>query len=128
MRKTRLACAMLMSCLAVVLLVTLAAIAAAPAEAGSKRYATSRSDLARVGRLDRKLTAACRRHRFNQERDLRLYIGYIGPRGRGTTGVAKKGWNLRDPLNLARRGETYHFKNDGFSNCRVYVARGRGRR
>lgn len=120
--------AMLMSCLAVVLLAAVTAMPAAPAEAGSKRYAISRSDLARVGRLDRKLTAACRRHRFNQERDLRLYIGYIGPRGRGTTGVAKKGWNLRDPLNLARRGETYHFKNDGFSNCRVYVARGRGRR
>ncbi len=102
--------------------------AIAPVLAGAKRYATSTSHYAQVGRLDRKLSAACRRHAFNQNQDHRLYIGHFGRQGRGTTGIAKKGWNLRDPLRLARPNETYHFKNDGYSTCRVYVARGRGRR
>ena len=58
-------------------------------------------------------------------RDLQLRIGFNGPVGQGTTGVAQKGWNLRDPGNLGLPGFTFHFFNDGYSNCRVYVAGGR---
>ena len=120
----------LLVALLVVLLVVLAGaqLTVTPSFAAAKRYATSVGHHAQVGRLDKKLTAACRRHAFNQDNDHRLYIGHLGDEGPGTTGIAKKGWNLRDPLKLAKPNETYHFKNDGYSTCRVYVARGRGRR
>jgi hypothetical protein len=36
--------------------------------------------------------------------------------------MGKKGWNLDDPLGLARDGFTYHFFNDGLSDCTVFVA------
>ncbi len=94
---------------------------AGPASSGD-RYATSRSPLWRVGRIDPVLTDACRRLEFNQRRRHDLFIGYRGAEGRGTTGIAKKGWNLRDPRGLAQPGFTYHFFDDGYSDCRVYVA------
>ncbi len=93
--------------------------------ADSIRYARSKSPYWRVGQLDRNLSEACRRGEFNQMRDLRLHIGFQGEVGPATTGIAKKGWNLRDPRNLGLPGFTFHFFNDGYSNCRVYVAAGR---
>jgi hypothetical protein len=97
--------------------------------AADRRHAVSRSPYWQVGRFDPALSEACRRFRFNQERPLRLYLGYAGEPGSGTTGVARRGWNLRDPEGMAKAGLTYHFFDDGYSDCRVYVAdRPSGRR
>jgi hypothetical protein len=72
------------------------------------QYATSRSPVYQVGDYNRKI--------------LNLSIGYIGPNGQGITGIAQKGYNLYDPQGVAEDERTYHFFNQGFSNCRVYVA------
>lgn len=87
------------------------------------RWATSKAPYWKVGTIDNRLTSACQRLQFNQRQYDRLFIGYAGERGKGVTGIATKEWNLRDPLNLARPGFTYHFFNDGFSDCRVYAAK-----
>ncbi|TVR98706.1 MAG: hypothetical protein EA406_05960 [Rhodospirillales bacterium] len=86
------------------------------------RYARSASPSWKVGRLDPALSQACRRLEFNQRTPLNLYIGFIGAEGRATTGIARRGWNLRDPLALAQPEMTYHFVNDRTSRCAVYVA------
>lgn len=85
-------------------------------------YARSQSPHWKVGRLDPALSHACRRLQFNQRNAFDTFIGFYGARGRGSTGVAQKNWNLDDPLGLARAGFTYHFFNDGLSDCTVYVA------
>ncbi len=87
------------------------------------RWATSSAPYWKVGKPDSRLTNACQQLQFNQRHYDRLFIGYAGERGKGVTGIATKEWNLRDPLSLARPGFTYHFFNDGFSDCRVYVAK-----
>jgi hypothetical protein len=87
------------------------------------RWATSNAPYWKVGTIDNRLTDACQRLQFNQRHHDRLFIGYTGERGKGVTGIATKEWNLRDPLGLAKPGFTYHFFNDGFSDCRVYVAK-----
>lgn len=87
------------------------------------RWATSNSPYWKVGTIDNRLTDACQRLQFNQRHLDRLFIGYTGEKGKGVTGIATKEWNLRDPLGLAKPGFTYHFFNDGFSDCRVYVAK-----
>ena len=92
------------------------------AEAWAGRYATSKSPYWVVGTLDTRLSALCRKGEFNQLRDEIVYIGYVGGAGRATTGVAKKGFNLKDRRSVAEAGLTYHFFNDGHSNCKVYVA------
>ncbi len=91
-------------------------------DAAADRYARSNSPYWKVGRLDPGLTQACRKLQFNQRNALSPYIGFAGERGRGSTGIAKKDWNLNDPLGLARPGFTYHFFNDGLSDCTVFVA------
>ena len=109
-------------CAAVVLF---AAVSAGDARAQSRvkgEYANSRSPLYRVGDINPKLSSLCRRGLFKQRRDLRLSIGYIGPNGEGITGIAQKGWNLYDPTGAAVDDRTYHFYNQGHSNCRVYEA------
>jgi hypothetical protein len=90
--------------------------------AADQRYAVSLRPYWQVGQLDPELSDACRRLRFNQERPFRLYVGYAVRLGAGITGVARRGWNLRDPEGLAKFGLTYHFFDDGYSGCRVYVA------
>lgn len=100
----------------------LAALGFFGTDAKASRYATSASPLWRVGRPDAALTQACRRWQFNQLKEQRLFIGFVGDNGRGITGIAKLGWNLRDPLRLARPGLTYHFVHDGQSTCTVFVA------
>ncbi len=97
-----------------------AVLAAGQATAG--KYGASRQPYWRVGTLDRNLSAACRRGEFNQLLPMRSTIGYSGEAGQGVTGIAKLGWNLRDPKGRALPGMTYHFYNDGYSNCRVYIA------
>lgn len=100
-----------------------AAITVAGNSADAGRYARSERPFWHVGHLDANLTDACRRSQFNQIHDQRHHIGFTGEQGQGTVGFAKLGWNLRDPLGLARPGVTYHFFNDGHSNCKVFVAK-----
>ena len=85
-------------------------------------YARSNSPYWKVGRLDPALTQACRKLQFNQRNAFSTTIGFAGKRGRGSTGAAQKDRNLDDPLGLARDGFTYHFFNDGLSDCTVFVA------
>ncbi len=106
---------------AVVAVVTVILATGDSADAG--RYARSDRPFWHVGHLDANLTTACRRSQFNQIHDQRHHIGFTGEEGQGTVGFAKLGWNLRDPSGLARPGITYHFFNDGHSNCTVYIAK-----
>jgi len=100
--------------------VTLAVIGAHPAAAGE--YAQSKSPYWEVGSLNQLLSDACQQREFNQIQPFRLTIGFRGPKGMAIVGVAKMGFNLYDPRRLAQPGFTYHFFNDGLSNCRVYLA------
>lgn len=98
-------------------------LAAAHADAVIKgQYATSKQPLYQVGDLNQKLSNLCRQGLFKQRRVLRLSIGYKGDKGQGITGIAQKDWNLYDPKGVAEQDRTYHFFNQGYSNCRVYVA------
>jgi len=75
-----------------------------------------------VGDYSKKLSRACQRREFGQKRLMRYVIAFVGARGRAITGIAAKNWNLYDPSGLAVGGQTYHFFNDGYSDCSVYVA------
>ncbi len=101
-------------------LAALAAFATGHAAAG--QYANSRSPYWTVGSLNQVLSDACQKREFNQIEPFRLTLGFIGPAGMAITGIAKMGWNLNDPRGLAQSGFTYHFFNDGLSNCQVYLA------
>ncbi len=90
------------------------------AQAG--QYANSRSPYWNVGSLNQVLSDACQNRQFNQIEPFQLTLGFIGPTGMAITGIAKMGWNLYDPTQLAQPGFTYHFFNDGLSNCQVYAA------
>jgi hypothetical protein len=94
-----------------------------PGQAVAARYATSQRPHWAVGAIDAGLSAACRRGRFNQIVDQRRHIAYAGEIGSGVTGIAKRGWNLREPDGQASAEATYHFADDGLSTCRVYVAK-----
>ena len=96
------------------------------AEAGGRvkgQYATSKQPYWDVGRMDKNLSGACQRGEFRQRKYVTYSIGYIGKQGRGLTGIANKYWNLIDPKGLAKDGVTYHFFNQGYSNCKVFVAK-----
>lgn len=111
--------------LALVVLAAVGAVAApAPASAQGAIYAWTNDNFWKVGRLDKELSALCRRNAFNQVQKNRLKIWYTGKDniGRGMTGVAKYGWNLHDPRRVAVPDVTYHFINDGYSDCTVFVA------
>ena len=87
------------------------------------QYTTSKYPYWKVGTLNKQLSIACRDGGFKQQRYLLYSIGYLGKQGRGITGIAKKGWNLYDPFKLAKPGFTYHFFNQGYSNCKVFMAK-----
>lgn len=107
----------------IALALTVFGLAAAHADAAIKgQYATSKQPLYQVGDLNQKLSNLCRQGLFKQRRVLRLSIGYKGDKGQGITGIAQKDWNLYDPKGVAEQDRTYHFFNQGYSNCRVYVA------
>ena len=91
--------------------------------AGSGKHMNSKQPYWSVGQYNRALSDACKRHEFNQKKIQNLNIGYSGKTGRGVTGIATQGWNLHDPKGLAESNITYHFFNDRYSNCKVYVAR-----
>jgi hypothetical protein len=111
------------ACLAACLAIAALAMPA-PAWAQGAIYAWTNDNYWKVGRLDKELSALCRRNGFNQVRKNRLKIWYTGKDniGRGMTGVAKYGWNLHDPRGKALPDMTYHFINDGYSDCKVFVA------
>ncbi len=94
-------------------------------EAARKRvegqYAYSAQPYWQVGQLNVQLSVACQRGEFLQKDVLRMTIGYIGQTGRAVTGVATSTWNLYDPKKLAQPRKTFHFYNQGFSDCKVYV-------
>ncbi len=95
------------------------------AEAGNTiQYGRSTAPFWQVGTPDADLTKLCRRGQFNQRAHEGFYIGYHGSEnpGRGYTGIAKQNYNLIDPTGQAEPGVTYHFFNDGYSNCKVYTA------
>ena len=98
----------------------------ATAKAGNRvknQYTTSMQPYWVVGNFNHILSKACRRGEFIQRRVGSYTIGYLGKRGRGITGIAIKGWNLIDTNGLSKPNFTYHFKNQGFSNCKVFVAK-----
>ena len=105
------------------LALALASSPVAGAERVRGQYATSKSPIYRVGTLDPKLSRLCRDGKFKQRKLLLLSIGYVGPKGKGISGIAQKNWNLYDPTGAAKDNMTYHFFNQGYSNCRVYVAK-----
>lgn len=85
-------------------------------------HGTSKRPYWEIGRLDKALTSACQRGEFKQRKYVTYSVGFVGDKGRGLTGIAVKNWNLIDPKGLAKEGVTYHFFNQGYSNCKVYVA------
>lgn len=91
--------------------------------AGSGKHMNSKQPYWSVGQYNEVLSDACKRHEFNQKKVQNLNIGYSGKTGKGVTGIATQGWNLHDPKGLAEDDITYHFFNDRYSNCKVYVAR-----
>lgn len=110
------------SCALVVAGLVLFAVAAQAANKVKGEYANSRSPLYKVGNLNPKLSRLCRQGLFKQRKLLLLSIGYIGGKGEGITGIAKQDYNLYDPTRVSEPDKTYHFFNQGYSNCRVYVA------
>jgi hypothetical protein len=112
---------------AAVVVVPACLVGSAPALALNKAYQYGASSAAywQVGDIQPELSRLCRRGQFNQIFKDGLYIGFGGrgnPGGVTVTGIAKRGFNLRDPLGKAVAGTTYHFKDDGYSTCRVYEA------
>jgi hypothetical protein len=95
--------------------------------AGSGKYTTSKQPYWHVGQYNDSLSDACRQSLFNQKKIQNLNIGYFGKIGMGVTGIATRDWNLSDPNGMAKPNITYHFFNDGYSNCKVYIARLRPR-
>jgi hypothetical protein len=87
------------------------------------QYATSKQPYWNVGTLNKQLSNACQLGEFRQRKYLVFSIGFDGGRGRGITGIAQQNWNLIDKKGLAKPNLTYHFFNQGYSNCKVFVSR-----
>ena len=104
------------------LLIFAAIVVAFSETARAAKYATSDAPFWRVGTINPKLSRACQRGEFGQVNRYLYNIGFIGPTGRALTGIATDTWNLYDPRGLAEAFTTYHFFNQGYSNCKVYVA------
>lgn len=91
-------------------------------------YATSAQPYWKVGAINKELSAACQRGEFGQRKDYWVTVGFVGGKGQGIVGVATSSWNLIDSDGLAKPNFTYHFFNQGFSNCKVYEAQSPRRR
>jgi len=111
----------MMSCCAVLIW----CLAVEPVQAQQRirgEYANSRQPYWKVGTLNKELSNACQRGEFRQRRYLVYSIGFRGQKGRGITGIARKDWNLIDVNGLAKPNMTYHFFNQGYSDCQVFEA------
>jgi len=97
-----------------------------PAQANKRKdkavYGYSTLPYWNVGLYSARLSRACQQRRFGQMRQFRYMIGFVGKKGRAITGIASSEWNLYDPARLATPKQTYHFYNDGYSDCAVYVS------
>lgn len=108
--------------MAVALIVCCIADASAAKKRVPGQYGYSTLPYWRVGQINQRLSAACQRGEFGQRAYLRYSIGYVGNQGRAVTGIATSSWNLSDPKGLAEPRKTYHFFNQGYSNCKVFVS------
>jgi hypothetical protein len=86
-----------------------------------RQYGYSTDKFRQVGNLNSELSKLCRLGRFNQRRIAEYYLAF-GGESRDLIGIAKKDYNLYDPLGKADPAQTYHFHYDGTSQCKVYVA------
>ncbi len=111
---------------ATVLLCGIILLTPAPSHAARKKdnavYATATVPYWSVGAFSFRLSRACQKRLFGQKREYRYIIAFVGSKGRAITGIATSNWNLFDPTGLALPNQAYHFFNDGFSNCEVYVS------
>ena len=85
-------------------------------------WATTSSGASLVGSLNSRFSQACRSREFNQRRPYHIIIRFKGDRDTGVSGIATTDWNLYDPGGLAEPRMTFHFFDDGYSTCRVYVS------
>ena len=104
------------------LLLTVSGPSSAARRADTSVYSYSSVPYWKVGSYSPRLSKACQERQFGQKRHFRYVIGFVGDEGRAITGIASSTWNLYDPTGLAAPSETYHFFNDGYSDCAVYVA------
>lgn len=110
-------------------LLGLVLVLASPAEAfdeNPRLWGKSSDPYQKVGKANKELTALCRSGLFNQRKIGEYFIGFNkdlnGAASSDLIGIAKKNYNLYDPQGKADAAKTYHFHNDGTSQCRVYVA------
>jgi hypothetical protein len=83
---------------------------------------TSKSPYWRVGPLDETLSRACSLGRFNVADPTRWQAYFGGKEGTETLAIAKgTGANLVDPDRRAKPREDYFFRNQGTTQCEVYV-------
>ncbi|HVJ53389.1 MAG TPA: hypothetical protein VM689_13060 [Aliidongia sp.] len=99
----------------------LAAIAS-PA-AATQKLMDSQSNYWEAGKRSPELSHACSVSRFNEDQIGRYVVRLHAKNGGAAVlGVAKgNGFNLSDPDHLAKPGEDYMFRNDGTSDCEVFV-------
>lgn len=125
MRALPFACLSRLGCCAALVACWLAAgLAPRPALAvdiNPRQYGYSNDPFYKIGNINPELSKLCRLGSFNQRR-IGEYFTAFGGESRNIVGIAKKNYNLFDPTAKADPSKTYHFYNDGTSQCRVYVA------
>lgn len=87
-----------------------------------RQYGFSTDQVRKVGTLNGDLSKLCRLGEFNQRRIAEYYLAFDDGESRNLIGIAKQNYNLYDPLGKATPDKTYHFLNDGTSQCKVFVA------
>lgn len=88
----------------------------------SRQWGETNNPFTDVGNRSQELTQLCRLGYFNQRRIAETFIRYKGAERGGLLGIAKQAYNLYDPLKKSEPDKTYHFHNDGTSQCKVFVA------
>ena len=101
----------------------IAGLLLAPAAGATETVIDSNAPYWEVGPRDTSLSKACSTGRFNQEQIGRYIVQLHAKQGGAAVlGIAKgTGVNLRDPGHLAQKTEDYYFRDDGTSNCEVFV-------
>lgn len=101
--------------------VLLATLPAGAVDINPRQYGYSSDQFYKIGNMSQELSKLCRVGQFNQRRIGEYYTAFGGD-SRNILGIAKKNYNLYDPTGKADEAKTYHFYNDGTSQCKVYVA------